>query len=120
MIEILKSAIAAIGIDIGKNSFHVVGLVSRRLVPERQFVGHSRPCSIAPLTILGISSRGINAPRPTGRRGGCMACGAGRAWRGLRAAPPRVPRLVRRRRASLRAEELLAEDGEGFLGEGDG
>ena len=29
MTEILKSVIAAIGIDIGKNSFHLVGLDGR-------------------------------------------------------------------------------------------
>src|SRR6516165_93991 len=36
MTEILKSMIAAIGIDIGKNSFHVVGLDGRGAVALRQ------------------------------------------------------------------------------------
>ena len=36
MTEILKSVIAAIGIDIGKNSFHVVGLDGRGAVALRQ------------------------------------------------------------------------------------
>jgi hypothetical protein len=36
MTEILKSMIAAIGIDIGKNSFHVVGLDGRETVALRQ------------------------------------------------------------------------------------
>jgi transposase len=35
MTEILKSTIAAIGIDIGKNSFHVVGLDGRGAVALR-------------------------------------------------------------------------------------
>jgi transposase len=34
--EILKSVIAAIGIDIGKNSFHIVGLDGRGAVALRQ------------------------------------------------------------------------------------
>jgi hypothetical protein len=36
MTEILKSAIAVIGIDIGKNSFHVVGLDGRGAIALRQ------------------------------------------------------------------------------------
>ena len=36
MTEILKSVIAAIGIDIGKNSFHVLGLDGRGAVVLRQ------------------------------------------------------------------------------------
>ena len=36
MAEILKSVIAVIGIDIGKNSFHVVGLDGRGAVALRQ------------------------------------------------------------------------------------
>ena len=36
MAEILKSVIAVIGIDIGKNSFHVVGLDRRGAVALRQ------------------------------------------------------------------------------------
>ena len=36
MSEILKSVIAVIGIDIGKNSFHVVGLDGRGAVALRQ------------------------------------------------------------------------------------
>ena len=36
MTEILKSTIAAIGIDIGKNWFHVVGLDGRGAVALRQ------------------------------------------------------------------------------------
>ena len=36
MTEILKSMIAAIGIDIGKNWFHVVGLDGRGAVALRQ------------------------------------------------------------------------------------
>ena len=36
MTEILKSVIAAIGIDIGKNSFHVVGLDGRGAIALRQ------------------------------------------------------------------------------------
>ena len=36
MAEILKSVIAVIGIDIGKNSFHVVGLDGRGAVELRQ------------------------------------------------------------------------------------
>ena len=36
MTEILKCVIAAIGIDIGKNSFHVVGLDERGAVALRQ------------------------------------------------------------------------------------
>ena len=36
MAEVLKSVIAVIGIDIGKNSFHVVGLDGRGAVALRQ------------------------------------------------------------------------------------
>ena len=36
MAEFLKSLIAVIGIDIGKNSFHVVGLDGRGAVALRQ------------------------------------------------------------------------------------
>ena len=36
MSQILSSAIAAIGIDIGKNSFHVVGLDARGAILLRQ------------------------------------------------------------------------------------
>ena len=36
MTEILKSKIAAIGIDIGKNWFHVVGLDGRGAIALRQ------------------------------------------------------------------------------------
>jgi len=36
MAEIHKSVIAVIGIDIGKNSFHVVGLAGRGAVALRQ------------------------------------------------------------------------------------
>ena len=36
MTEILKSVIAAIGIDIGKNWFHVVGLDGRGAIALRQ------------------------------------------------------------------------------------
>jgi len=36
MTEILKSIIAAIGIDIGKNSFHVVGPDRRGAITLRQ------------------------------------------------------------------------------------
>jgi hypothetical protein len=36
MTEMLKSVIAAIGIDIGKNSFHVVGLDGRGAIALRQ------------------------------------------------------------------------------------
>ena len=36
MTEILKGMIAAIGIDIGKNSFHVIGLDGRGAIVLRQ------------------------------------------------------------------------------------
>jgi hypothetical protein len=36
MTEILKCVIAAIGLDIGKNSFHVVGLAGRGAIALRQ------------------------------------------------------------------------------------
>ena len=40
MTEILKGMIAAIGIDIGKSSFHVVGLDGRGAVALRQKWSH--------------------------------------------------------------------------------
>src|SRR5215831_17767916 len=45
-------------------------VLRRRLVPERQFVGHSRLRSIAPLTILGSTSRRVNARRCRTMRNG--------------------------------------------------
>ena len=52
MSQNLNSAVAVIGIDIGKNSFHVVGLDDRGAIVLRQKwcrpVPHDRASAIAP------------------------------------------------------------------------
>ena len=69
MAEIHKSVIAVIGIDIGKNSFHVVGLAGRGAVALRQRWSRGRQTAPASQRAGGrarqqAGSHRLERPRP--------------------------------------------------------
>ena len=67
MSQKLNSAIAVIGVDIGKNSFHLVGLDERGAIVMRSANSCAKPGSIS-VSIMTVMCAVVFASRRTFRR----------------------------------------------------